>query len=456
MGRVLDLENSRFIEPPRLPFPKGLDEDIWSRARIATVIQDPLLPYPPLTSHVLLAACQRDELAYEVPPSTGDHYSGAFTTLLLDLLRQPGRNLTETTYIGLFHTMEQEENKSQLPKQTPYVEGNNKTRILFSMTDLGRQFPVLLSKNGTFSVPAGNILGVNEKTVFTIKSGEDCFKGLKPIHVLPLSSHFEKLDGISLKDDSRAHVTKWDQLHAKVFVQQSSNGPSDSLDYDVVISQSPGGKMKLKRRDELIPRYAESDIHFTTREASLKISTPNTHISNIIDGITRFNFHLLQSSSNDIGDRLHVKLERLSPYGGLPVKDGKDFFASGQPVMPKANIKIGPKVAAAVKIVDLYPLYGFTLTVDNPKTSLFPYVFAFDPATYEIAVRELYKGNLIQRNSHSKTFSHSIIPNRQKKDHCVLIGQSQSASALKVEMLSNSSRTNLPSSKSLSRRSMLI
>ncbi|KAF8810874.1 hypothetical protein BYT27DRAFT_7090905, partial [Phlegmacium glaucopus] len=389
MGRVLDLENSRFIEPPRSPFPKGLDEDIWNRARFATDIQDPLLPYPPLTSHILLAACQRDELAYEVPPSTvttGDHYCGAFTTLLLDLLRQPGRKLPETTYIGLFHTLERQENKARLPKQTPYVEGDNKTRILFSMTDLGRQFPVLLSKNETFSVPAGTIHGVNGETVFTIKSGDDRFEGLKPIHVLPLSSRFEKLDGISLKDDSRAYVTKWNQLHPKVFVQQSSDGPSDSLDYDVIISQSPDGSMKLERRDELIPHYAESDIHFTPHETSLDLSTPDTHISTIIDAVTRFNFHLLQSSSNDIGDRLHVKLERLSTYGGgQPFEDGKDFFASGEPVMPKANIKMGPKVTAAVKIVDLKALYGFTISIDNPRTPLFPYIFGFDPATYEIA-----------------------------------------------------------------------
>jgi hypothetical protein len=411
MGLVLEVPvNSRFIKPPPLPFPEGLDEDIWKRARLATNTdkQDSLLPspYTPLTSHTLLAACQRDELSYEERISA-DHYYGAFTTLLLDLLRQPGRNLTETTYIGLFHTMERQENKTRLPMQTPYVEGDNKTRILFSMTDLGRQFPVLSSTDETFSVPAGAILGVNEKTLFTIKSGDDRFEGLKPIHVLPLSSRFEKLDGISLKDDSRAYVTKWDLPHIKVFVQQSSNasGPSDSLDYDVVIShwrlESPDGRMKLERRDGLIPRYAESVISFTPREATLELSNTDSHISHIIDAVTRFNFHLFQNNSKDIGDnrdtskdigdRLHVKLERLSCGDGhwQPVKDGKDFFASGEPVRPKPNINIGPKVTAAVEIVDSDALYGLTLSVDNPRTSLFPYVFVFYPATYEIAVREI-------------------------------------------------------------------
>jgi hypothetical protein len=46
--------------------------------------------------------------------------------------------------------------------------------------------------------------------------------------------------------------------------------------------------MKLERlaSDGLIPHYAESDIHFTPREASLELSTPNTHTSTIIDAIT--------------------------------------------------------------------------------------------------------------------------------------------------------------------------
>jgi hypothetical protein len=269
------------------------------------------------------------------------------------------------------------------------VEGDNKTRILFSTTDLGCQFPnfpVLSSKDGKMLVPAGGIHGVNKKTLFTIKSGDDRFEGLKPVYVLPLSSRLRvgENDGIYLKKDLTAFVTKWNLPHKKVFVQQSSSGPSDSRDF--VISHSPDGRMKLERRDKLIPRYAKKDIYFIPCEISLKFSTPNTHTSDtgIIDAVTRFNFHLFQTSSNGISVELHVKLERLSTDGdGQPVKDGKDFFASSKPVTPAADIKVDP-----VKIVDLNALYGFTLSVDNPGMSLYPYVFAFDPATYEIVVRE--------------------------------------------------------------------
>ncbi|KAF8817648.1 hypothetical protein BYT27DRAFT_7332684 [Phlegmacium glaucopus] len=354
-----------------------------------TEIPDPRLPYTPLASHTLLAACQRDELAYEAPLSTvtDDHYCGVFTTLLLDLLRQPGRNLFETTYIGLFHTLQRTENKSRSPKQTPYVEGDNKTRILFSTTDVGHQFPVSPMENGKFSVRAGTIHGVDTETEFTVTSGEMRFEGLKPIHVFPLCCTFEKLNGMSdLKDDSRADITKWNQLHPKM------NPVGQSLKYlskYFLISPSRDGRMKLERRDKLIPQYAERDIHFTLREACLDLSTPDTHASAIINAVNHFNFHLLQSESNYKGNQMHikVKLERLSTSGGLgqPVKDGEDFFASGEPLRPKANIEDGPTIAAAVKIVDLKSLYSFTLSLDNLGTSLYPYIFGFDPATYQIA-----------------------------------------------------------------------
>ncbi|KAF8811443.1 hypothetical protein BYT27DRAFT_7208545 [Phlegmacium glaucopus] len=121
--------------------------------------------------------------------------------------------------------------------------------------------------------------------------------------------------------------------------------------------------MNLERRDEVIPRYAESNIQFTPRDASLELSTADIHASTIIDAVTRFNFYLLQSKSNDIGDDL---LEHLSTSGEFfPVEGGKGFFTSGELLRPKANIKKGPKVTAMVKIVELNQLFGFTFSVNN-------------------------------------------------------------------------------------------
>ncbi|KAF8810865.1 hypothetical protein BYT27DRAFT_6478243 [Phlegmacium glaucopus] len=428
-----DLENSRIgIPPPSSPFPKGLDKEIWECAD--KLPKHPHLPHAVLNSHILLAACQRGEIAYE--ERTG---RGRFTNLLLKILREPERNLAKTTYIGLVRALERPDNKPQIPKQTPYVEGNNKTRILFSMRDPGRCFLVSSIENGKFSVPAGRIHGVDKETEFTITSGQGRFFILKPIEVLPLRSIFKKLDG--MEDDSTAEITKWNKWN-KIFlvrrfpVSSIENGkfsipagmndgvdkdteftitsgktrshrlkpiyvlpstssfktphgmsltdgstadtrPSDSLDYDVIHSQFADGSVKLERRDGLIPYYSEREVQFTQRDAWT-----------LIDAVTHFNFHLLhQSNSNDIGDKLHVKLEQLSTSDRFPVKNGKNFLTPNERLKLNTNIKKGPKVTAAVELEmsDLDHLFGFTLSVEDYPRPLFPYIFGFDPIRYEIA-----------------------------------------------------------------------
>ncbi|KAF8810862.1 hypothetical protein BYT27DRAFT_7161421 [Phlegmacium glaucopus] len=427
-----DLENSRIgIPPPSLPFPKGLDKEIWECTD--RLPKNPHLPHAVLNSHILLAACQRGEIAYE--ERTG---RGRFTNLLLKILREPERSLAKTTYIGLVHTMERPDNKPQIPKQTPCVEGNNKTRILFSMKDAGHCFLVSLIENGKFSVPVGTIHGVDKETEFAITSGRKRFDRLKPIEVLPLRSIFKKLDGIG--NDSTAEITKWNKMflvrrfpvssieNGKFSVPAGTNDgvdkdteftiasgrkcfyrlkpiyvlpstsifkildgmsltdgstadirPSDSLDYDVIHSQFADGSVKLERRDGLIPCYSEREVQFTQQEAST-----------LIDTVTHFNFHLLhQSTSNDIGHKLHVKLEQLSESASgdrFPVKNGKNFLTSNKRLKPNNNIKKGPKVTAAVELEmdDLNHLFGFTLSVEDYRRPLFPYIFGFDPITYQI------------------------------------------------------------------------
>ena len=435
MGRIpdSDLENSRFLAPPNSLFPKGLDDDIRDRGGSRTTpliphisstagsiqmieIDDPYFTYPPLRSHVLLTACQHDELAYEAPLPSG-HFGGTFTSLLLHLLRQPGRDLAETTYIGLFHTLEQRENRLRLQKQTPYVEGDNRTRILFSMTDPGRHFPVLLHEDGTFSVPTGSIHGVDAQTEFTVTNGKECFQGLKPSEISPLKCSFSKLNDVTLQDDSRAEVTKWNRLHPKVFLQQTSqDGPSDSKEYDFVISQSSNGKRNLERRDGLIPRYAEAVIPFHSKDASPDLV--------IIDAISRFNFHLHNcSGSNTIGEKLSIKLEHLLPLPPVgapgtvyrPVENGENFLASGT-LRQQPTVKNAHKVISAVELSDLSHYFSFTLSVRDVETPLFPYVFAFDPATYQIAVRGFCCWCKIRTPS-DHLFRSFIIPSPQKMDH---------------------------------------
>ncbi|KDR71639.1 hypothetical protein GALMADRAFT_794930 [Galerina marginata CBS 339.88] len=388
MGRDSDIENARYLPPPNSPFPQGLDSDIWdkeisnSRAHPTSHVQDPYVPYPSLKSHVLLAACQHDELAYEGSTTVGNRYTGAFTSILLDVLRHPECILAETTYIGLFHTLESPGNKTRLSKQTPYVEGDNKTKILFSTKDTGRYFPVSLSADGKVSAAVGTIHGVDKETLFVIISGNDRFQGLYPSKVMSLSCQFESLHHKTLKDDARAEVTKWNQPHLKVFIHPSRNCRSVSdpnyLAADVAILSLDGSRLELERRDGLLPRYTERFISVVPRDATgaSESAIPNTlgHTSAIIIAMTHFNFHLLrQNRSNTVGDKLTVKLERLGD--GQRGESGEFTYGPAK----------GSTITGSAKITDRQNFYCMTLSIRDFSTPLFPYVFAFDALTYEIA-----------------------------------------------------------------------
>jgi hypothetical protein len=374
MGRIPDLENSRFLAPPESPYPTGLDDNIASKGPSRpTEIDDPL------KTHVLLAACQHDEPAYEARQQTGQ-YGGDFTSLLLDLLRDPERNLTKTTYIGLFHTLEQQKYKSRLPKQTPHVEGDNKTRILFKTTCPVHHFPVLLDDNRSFSVAAGTIHGVDLETEFTITSGDDSFPGLKPHTVSGVRSSFHKLNDKTLRDDSTAKVPKLNQPLIKVLLKETPGDPSNPEGNDVVISLSSDGFWKVERRDKVIPRYAKGFVEIKRTPGTRDIDHA------ITDAITHFTFHLLHRKPTSTDNYLGVKLERLVASHSSPRKmsyspapNGENFFSADN---------VSGMVSGHAKLPDVKGFFSFTLSIKNNEIPLFPYVFGFDPSTYKIEVCE--------------------------------------------------------------------
>lgn len=439
MGRIQDLENSRFLDPPESPYPTGLDDDIASRGPThPTEIDDPL------KTHVLLAACQHDDRAYEARQWTGQ-YGGDFTSLLLDLLRDPERDLTKTTYIGLFHTLGQQKYKSRLPKQTPYVEGDNKTRILFKMTCPVHHFPVLLGDDGSFSVAAGTIHGVDLQTEFTITSGDDSLSGLKPHTVSGVRSSFHKLDDKTLRDDSTAKVPKLpvNQSLIKVLLKETPGDPSNSEGNDVVISPSSDGFWKVERRDKVIPCYAKDFV---------EIKSGTAGIDAITDAITHFTFHLLHRKPTSTDNFLGVKLERLvashsSPRTIIfsPAPNGKNFFSADN---------VSGMVSGHAKLPDVKSYFSFTLSIKNDEAPLFPYVFGFDPSTYKIDVCEprlwCFGNGML-----TDIFRFSTIQSLGKKGHSVRIKKSRSVMALKVDILSNFIQTRLPFSKFFSPRRML-
>ena len=386
MGRVSDLENARFLPPPDSPFPKGLDVKIWNWNEeildsLPSAVLDVHLPYLSHNPHVLLTACLAEEVASETASQDGS-YSGAFTTLLLTVLKRC--NLAQTTYLHLSDILLHPDNT--LAKQTPCVDGVNKTRILFSTTDFGRNtFSLSWNEDGTFSVAAGSIHGVDLETEFAITSGKDCFI-LTPGTVSPLTCTFSRPSDKLRVVGSRAEITKWNRPHLKVFFRQPTSRLSVSVDHqdaDVAFSLSSNGDILLERRDSLLLHYAE---HF--------ISIPSTNISAIFDAVSHFNFYVYhQSKSNFVGKDLSVELERIAIIGDPnenrpnvygPATPPLDFFTSKD----SQHLKEHNLVTGSAKITDFESLFCLTIRSEY-ESALYPYVFLFDPATYEIEVCEL-------------------------------------------------------------------
>ncbi|KAF5384355.1 hypothetical protein D9615_003158 [Tricholomella constricta] len=114
-------------------------------------------------SHVLLAACGREQVAYEDPRTN----SGIFTTSLLRTLS--ALKVDDLTYTALMHRM-------AMPKwQTPHCEGQYVNRRLFNKRALGADGSFILGqleKNEDGSIRyvlhAGAAQGITEGTTFSV------------------------------------------------------------------------------------------------------------------------------------------------------------------------------------------------------------------------------------------------------------------------------------------------
>jgi len=116
--------------------PEDLDKDIWtwSLPRTAKISVPTGFMYKTMSSHVLLAACRQDELAWE-SSSTEQISHGAFTTCLVKQLYQ--EDLGHVTYSTLLDLL------LALGQQHPQCEGVNKCRTLFNGAVGSRRIGIL-------------------------------------------------------------------------------------------------------------------------------------------------------------------------------------------------------------------------------------------------------------------------------------------------------------------------
>ncbi|KAF8956654.1 hypothetical protein BDZ97DRAFT_1763657 [Flammula alnicola] len=149
-----------------------LDEHIWGDAPGTSDSNGIGLLQGNLRTHVLLAACQKDESAKEMDNR------GRFTSALLALLEKPDE-LKMLTYSNILNRID----RTLLIDQNPQVEGLNRDRKLFTC-DVPRDFyPVSLQGN-TYVTEAGTLDGVLLDSEFTVYESLDAFLDLRPLGTL--------------------------------------------------------------------------------------------------------------------------------------------------------------------------------------------------------------------------------------------------------------------------------
>ncbi|KAJ7625760.1 peptidase C14, caspase domain-containing protein, partial [Roridomyces roridus] len=117
MGRVEDVQ--RVARTASLPIPLDLDGHRWSDDSESTTTDYNV--WTPADSHVLLAACTQNGIAYETP---SEPFHGQFTNALISALRST--SLASTTYAELLARL------PPMVEQTPHCGGANKDCALFT------------------------------------------------------------------------------------------------------------------------------------------------------------------------------------------------------------------------------------------------------------------------------------------------------------------------------------
>lgn len=392
------------------PIPATLDATVGSGLTRGAIKSPNLYE---ASSYVLLAACRPDETAFEATSADGKP-CGAFTDALLKQLHRVA--FDRVTYMELVDSF-----RDELLQQRPLCDGANKTRLLFN--GVGARFnpttylvrPV--GDGGQFSVDAGLVEGVVVGTEFSFPELDIYGPKSAPPKGTPKESPTATFVAVSvdlassvleLKEDSKRPlglqnerssfpvvVTKWNNnaYLLKVALEQD-DGPGFKLP---VIQPKPGHKFiftdDLKQADIIIRRGKDGKVTFKRTDVLLSIYAPvcppllihPPNFANVLGCVAHFNYHLYNTNPlRPLKSLVRLSVQRLQGAPGWDKGDNDDDMLSEEPERKDVTFE---------EEVD----YGFTIS-NHSAYDLFPYLFYFDPTTYEVQVRQQWS---ISPNIHS-------------------------------------------------------
>jgi hypothetical protein len=370
-----------------LPLPEHQDENIWKRDLLSqSGIPKGFLDRT-MASHVLIAACRHDELAFE-DPQDRQMVRGAFTRALVKTLDHE-KELNRLTYPCLLDLL------PQTPQQHPQCGGKNSSRILFNGVVGSRPTTFKLwREGGVYQTAAGDIHGVVKGTIFAVHTHRTITTGDKELGVLE-ADHVDALwctlrgDTFNIPAGARTLVLNWKQSEKILRAFISPHSPSEtqigtdlfsivdsSHSANLIVHRTDGDTFQFERLDLLMSKYSNSRVLSDVRST--------TSLPAMLQGIAHFNFHLLRrNSANPLEDKVNVTLHRLKQSNLGIIWEEPIYIPEtdiGTPlVVDRENVV---SASAAFKQV----FYGLTVKNDSSR-NLFPYLMYFNPTDYSIQVR---------------------------------------------------------------------
>ncbi|VDB88738.1 unnamed protein product [Peniophora sp. CBMAI 1063] len=410
-----------FYEPTRLvrgisyedDLPDDLDEDLLGK-HDATRAAAPQKVAVGLASHVLLAACQSDEVAGE------ERGRGLFSQALLETLKAVGAE--KVTYLDLRRRL------PDLPGQNPQFEGANIDRLLFDARAPSRDRALfrINQVDGSYVLEAGSAHGITAGAVFSVYSTRNFLSSDDPLGTLVASAPAAFTTTMSLVSTQSApfdipdragyalqvSASQDEALRLHVPLQQGLlavfeaiaaelNAPTpgkraillveqDRADLSVTLADD-GQSIEYLLPSTMITRYGLTRLYHT--------SPPQPPaIRRVLQAAAHFFWHLRRSPEQGLlRHKVDIELQVLESTGELNFDvDHFDDMEVYQPVgdnLIQEGVvdvevvgEIGPNKVA--KNFESATVYGLTLRSKTPDIPLYVGLFYFDCS--ELSISEYY------------------------------------------------------------------
>ncbi|KAF6744341.1 hypothetical protein DFP72DRAFT_85644 [Ephemerocybe angulata] len=343
-------------------------------------------------SHVLLAACGRDRVAYE------HDGRGLFTSVLLSNLQQV--NLQTMTYTGLMGRL-------KMPHwQTPHCEGSNVDRPLFNRQGR-RSDPAYIpckryfdgDKKVQVSIDAGMAQGITVGELFAIHENNYLEDGSNinpqigvlsaksvatgtaflqhppghPKFKIPKNFYAKRIDWGNDPPKVYSNDKAW--LERVLLAPKSATGRrvitvdnEDEASLAIEVERD-WSFVHLYRNDPLLNEYLPRKFPFKFRG-----DVPGD-IQTIIGAWQHFNYHLHRRGKNEF-PQVRMELHYLEPID--PDDDGMDSFEPENYKVQGGNLLVSEPSEVRVPDSDADRPLGMTLYNDG-DVPIYPYLFYFDP-----------------------------------------------------------------------------